>query len=458
MSFRSICRNGRRVPSFIRTGVLIAVVPVALSLAVPLWAQSNSAREGIEAFNEGEYERALGHFRRAEMAGDEAKSLQYNIAVSLYRLGRYDEARERFLALAQDPEWTVLAGYNLGLVAESTGDMAAARSYFEQSVAQQEYERVREAALRKIAAMDRREQQAAQRIAAAQPRRWAAIVSLSGGWDSNATSLADDLLETRSRADDYYHEQLGYGHWQATGRARDGLRVYGLLYNRGLGDFNHLNSQVLSLGSVYEMPWREFATEAGLRVNVTRLDDRRVAEQYQVHLGASHDLWGGALSGTYAFGRFEAAPRFRQVQGYQHRIDLDWRRRLGDVALRARYRFDLNDREDLQRGGAFASYSPERHGIRLETRYHFTDSLSSALQIEHRNSRYDGINRLRDTDGEVRERGRVSRQNRVTVDTDYRLMRNWRLRGEYQYTDQRDNFALYTYDKHRVSGTVEYRW
>lgn len=465
MAFREFSVQLHRLPPIVRTGLLLSAVPAALLLTLPVSAQHNGAQdnrtqdnrtrdgsamqEGIAAFNRSEYQRALDDFRRAEQEGNTSKSLQYNIAVSLYRLGYLDQARQYFEALAQEAEWTVLANYNLGLVAESAGDMATARRYFESSATQQEHERVREAAARKLAA---------QRSPVSQPRRWAAITSLSGGWDSNATSLADDLLESRSRADDYYHEQLIYGHWQATGRARDGARVYGLVYNRGFGDFNYLNSQVLSLGSVYELPWRGFATEAGVRTNVTRLDDRRVAEQYQMHLGASREIGGATLSGRYAFSRFEAAPRFRQIHGYQHRLDVDWRRRVGDMALRIRYRYDINDREDLRRGGAFASYSPERHGIRVESRYHFTDTLNAALQLEHRNSRFDGINRLRDTNGEVRERGRVSRQNRVTLDTNYRLTSNWRLRGEYQYTDQRDNFALYTFDKHRVSATIEYRW
>ncbi len=448
-------------------GVKFTVKLVAMSFTIGasalVVAQLPPSRAGVNAFNEGEYAQALEYFRQAEQAGNEALSLQYNIAVSLYRLGQYSEARERFLLLGEHDDWRVLTTYNLGLVAESLGNDSLARDYFLQSVAQEEHERVREAASRKLEAMDRRQQTADRgSMTSSQepgsPQRWAAIARLTGGWDSNASSLADDLLDDRARADDLYSEQLLYGHLQASGRARDGMRVYGMLFNRGFHDFSHLNSQVLSLGGVFEVPVGAYRTEAGIRMNVTQLDGSRVAEQYQIHAGAARDFSFGTVGASHAFARFEAGPRFSQIQGYQNRTELDWRNRIDNLSVRLRYRFELNDRQDLQRNGAFASYSPTRHGLMLDLRNHLTPSLSSGVRVEHLSSRYDGTNRLRDTNGEVRERGRRTRQNRMTADVDYRLGGSWRLRGEYQFTDQRDNFALYTYDKHRVSATVEYRW
>ncbi|MES3008573.1 MAG: porin family protein [Pseudomonadota bacterium] len=448
-------------PGFRKTlgiSVLLATIPVLAQNAQNSGSQTAAeTNAGISAFNQGDYQQALGLFEAAERAGDQSDALDYNIAVSLYRLGRYEEAKERFQTLADKPDWQVLVRYNLGLVAEAQQDTAAAVEHYRFSAQQQENERVSGLAQQKLDALE--QQSIKPAAAAASPeKRWAGLISLSGGEDSNASSLADELLESTSSAEDAFHELLLYGHVQLSGQQGNGFRLYGMGFDRAFNTFEHLDSQVLGAGAVYEKPLGSYLFEGGVRATNTTLNSRDVADQWQVSAGISRRFEFGTVNTSYAYSRFDAGKDFAQIDGDQHVIELGWRKQFGDLSLRSRYRYETNARDDLQRTGAFASYSPDRHGLRLEARWQATSAWSTGLIAEHTDSQYDEANRLRDTDGQIREEKRVNKQNRLTADVSYRFNQHWRAKAEYQYTDQRDNFDIYAYDKHRVLGTVEFQF
>jgi Ca-activated chloride channel family protein len=54
-------------------------------------------REGIERFNEGQYEEALGAYRDAQLEAPESPELHFNIGNVLYKQKKYDEAQEEYL-------------------------------------------------------------------------------------------------------------------------------------------------------------------------------------------------------------------------------------------------------------------------------------------------------------------------------------------------------------------------
>ncbi|MDP2142473.1 MAG: tetratricopeptide repeat protein [Gammaproteobacteria bacterium] len=441
--------------------VLLATLPVLAQTTQNAASAVAVSNEGIAAFNQGNYQQALEFFEQAERAGDQSNSLEYNIAVSLYRLGRYEEAKERFNVLVDKPEWQVLVRYNLGLVAEAQQERAVAMQYYRLSAQQQENDRVNALAQQKLVALEQQGSAitAANTTASASaPNRWAGLISATAGQDSNASSLADDLLESASSAEDYFHELLVYGHVQLAGRQGNGFRIYGLGFHRAFNEFDHLDSLVLGIGGVYEKPVGNYLFEGGLRATTTSLDSRDVADQWQINAGLSRRFDFGTVNTSYAYSRFNAGKDFAQIDGDQHVVELGWRKQFGEFNLRSRYRYETNARDDLQRDGAFASYSPNRHGIRLEARWQATQALSTGVIAEHIHSRYDGENRLRDTDGQIRHEQRINKQSKLTADVAYRFNRHWRAKAEYQYTDQRDNFDIYAYDKHRVLGTVEFQF
>ena len=102
---------------------------LVLGSASVVYANPDSWTAGQQAFEDGDYRAALDYFTNAWDAGLPGPAVQYNIAVSLYKLRRYVDARKSFEEIArQHPKMRVLAEYNLGLVANRLGDADRARA------------------------------------------------------------------------------------------------------------------------------------------------------------------------------------------------------------------------------------------------------------------------------------------------------------------------------------------
>lgn len=434
---------------------IFAIAILTAAIAAQAQDSNSNPNPGISAFNEGRYDEALTQFEQQEREGMSTDALQYNIAVSLYRLQRYDQAKARFLNLVDKAQWRVLVQYNLGLLAQAQGEREEALRYFRAGTQQQENERVATLAQSKLAELENVASAASPPTTA---KRFSSVISLSAGDDSNATSLANDLLDTNSNASDTFHELLLYGQYQISGTSRDGFNVYGLGFDRAFNEFSRLDSRVIGAGLGFAKPVGNYQFETGLRLTRTSLDSEEVADQTQVSLGVSRQWSFGTLNLDLRASRFGAAAPYQQIDGDQQQLELGWRKRLGDFTFKTRYRYEENDRQDLQRGGAFASYSPTRHALRAEMRWQASATLSTGFAAEYIDSQYDGVNRLREVDGSIKQAQRQGEQRRLSADIAYRLSANWLLRAQYQLTDQRDNFDIYQYDKHRVLGSVEFQY
>lgn len=429
-----------RISTLIYLFVLLS--PAALSAA----AEQPPAQQGADAFKRGAYGEALEYFTRAEQAGNRSESVDYNIAVCLYRLQRFKEARVRFVRLSALPKWRDLAHYNLGLVEEAAGNRAEAEKWYNLA-AQGQTEKLRLLAVRKLARPE---------AAPAAGRDWMGLLGFSFGRDSNAASLADEM-QAGGGADNY-SEWLAYAQTYLDGRAGAGLKLYALGFDRGHQEFSSLDSQVAGLGLVKEFPWRNHAAETGLRLTRTLVDSELVADQLQATLGLSRALGAGTFSLKYQPSRYFSGDRYSQIDGWQQRLEAGWKRRFDVWTLETRYRFELNDRDDLRRGDSFASYSPRRNGLLGKLDRRLGGALDLNLALEYIRSRYDGENRLRDTDGVLRRRTRDNEQLRFAAGLGYHWNRNLRLKGEYEHIDTEDNFDLYAYDKNRINAALEYQF
>ncbi len=439
------------------------LLALSVLLAIsPLKAQDNLNQRGIFAFNNGDYETALEIFEEIEANGNATESTQYNIAVSLYRLGRYEDSRRRFVELQDEPQWRELVNYNLGLVMEAMGEEDRALSYYRSAADQSQHEKIRSLARLKIDSLNQDDTRQQTPVAGVQiqndvAKDWAALVKLSGGVNSNATSLADDLIDETSNTEDTFAEILLYGHKYLIGNQRDGLRLYGLAFDRAYEEFRYLDSRIAGVGMVYEKPFAGFDTEMGVRYTQTRLVSETVANQLQLNLGISKRLSVGTFSLDYFASDFDAGKSFQQIDGTQQRIEVDWSKRWNDVNFRLRYRHETNDREDLSRGAAFASYSPDRDSLRGEFRWQISNRVSSKLYYEITDSDYQQTNTLRDSDGTVRSQIRENEKQQAGVTFNYQINSHWRLSADVRHTDADDNYKLYSYDQKVAAIGIEWQ-
>ena len=71
---------------------------------------------GVRAAQKQQYQVALKAFVQAKSAGLDSPELHYNLGVVYYKLERFDKAASNFKRLIQNPEYSAVAFYNLGLV------------------------------------------------------------------------------------------------------------------------------------------------------------------------------------------------------------------------------------------------------------------------------------------------------------------------------------------------------
>ncbi len=447
---------------FIRKKPLVIATTLIVSLSLnaqdadPQTDRQSMVETGIAAFNEGDYQQALTAFRQAEAAGNASLSVDYNIAVSLYRLGEYEEAERRFMDLGTESRWEVLVNYNLGLLYEAKGDQSQARQYYEMSVEQQEEEKIRELASDKLAGLEQtRNVDSSAPVDVRGAQKWQALLEVSSSVDSNASSLADELLEESGRGEDSFSQLLGYGHVYVAGEQGDGLRLYGLAFARQFDELSYLDSRVYGLGTLWQRPLFGWQSELGLSLMQTELDSRDVARQLQISSALQKRFKLGTLRFGLSWSDIAAGEDFRQIDGQRARFDISWAKRFNRVSTSLRARHEWNDRQDLRRGNAFASYSPTRNSLRGKIHWQITDSLSSYLESEYIASDYEDSNLLRDLDGSIRQMPRQNDKLSNRLGIAYEFNEHWQLSLEYEDESSDDNYSIYDYDKGLLQAALE---
>jgi hypothetical protein len=184
----------------------------------------------------------------------------------------------------------------------------------------------------------------------------------------------------------------------------------------------------------------------------------QLIRQLQASLGLSRSIGTGTFSLKYLPSRYFSGDRYSQIDGWQQRLEAGWRRRFNVWTLETRYRYEINDRDDLRRDDSFSSYSPRRNGVLGKLDRRFGHALDLSLALEYTRSRYPDENRLRDTDGTVKRTARANEQIRFAAGLGYNWNKSLRLKGEYEYIDTEDSFDLYTYDKSRINAALEYQF
>ena len=108
------------------TGLLLLAAP-AQALG-PFEANPPSVERGLKAYDEGRFDDALREFKAAEKEAPGNPALEYNRGNALYRLGRYDEAREAYRRASESagPSLKERDLYNMGNALAQLGDTKGA--------------------------------------------------------------------------------------------------------------------------------------------------------------------------------------------------------------------------------------------------------------------------------------------------------------------------------------------
>jgi tetratricopeptide (TPR) repeat protein len=415
----------------------IACLLLALAVSMAVEAQQSSARDsfaaGSAAFTDEDYLRALSLFQAARDAGLPGPAVDYNIAVSHYKLGNYEQAGAEFrLIVERYPAMRALAQYNLGLVAQRLGQPTTAESYFRQALANAEDEKIRALAARQL---DEGEQVASAVAVEStnSANRWYSLLNARLGNDDNVRLISDEVpvpagLEAESSVTEFTAFVTG------PLSAEPGLRFDGSFYASRYGDASFFDQNYLSAGLVYQWQPGQWRAEAGPHLSHSTLD----GDSYEQRLGMTIGV-RRSLSSTLSFGtRFvhdevdSGSSQFAFLDGSRDWIEVRIDRTTLNGRLTASYSIESSDRG--------ATIATSRNRLLLRYRYSFTEHWLATVTGSLRQSSYDDLATPRDED-----------LKDLTFELTRNLSRNWAVTA---FLSTADNDAPTPFDYERTRFSV----
>jgi len=430
--------------SYLAVALLLSVVPLH-----PVRAAADgalAAERGIAAFRAGDYAVALQLFLDARAAGLDTPGLRYDLGATYYRLGRYAEAEREFQALVPDPKWAPLADYNLGLTAQRAGRPQRAIEYFERA-----YRTTTDPNLRSLAAT------AFERLRGAPPSPQAsAVISLAGGYDSNATLSPDASTVAVSHQGDRFVEALAAATHLLAGNTERGWVAHGSLVLRKYADLHQFDVAGSRAGLSEERYWGRVQTSVGAYFDTAYIGGDRLEQGTSLEAQAS---WrpdaGGELRGRYRFGHIAGGSGFEYLDGRQQRLSVEAGFTLAGALLRAGYELELNHRRDLQQESEFFSASPTRHSLFATVALRNVAGWQADARGEYRVSRYGDPNLIDEGALGILEVTRKDRRYGFALRANHRLTAPWGVFIDYSYYRNNSNLDTYDYSRHQLMAGIE---
>jgi Ca-activated chloride channel family protein len=116
---------------------MLASLVVVLMLVSQQPVEANDTRDGIAAYERGDFEQALKHFTDAQLNAPDNPATLYNVADAYYKTGNFDAAAEHYKQVLKtdDAQLKRKALYNLGNTAFRQGQAKEAISHYEAALA-----------------------------------------------------------------------------------------------------------------------------------------------------------------------------------------------------------------------------------------------------------------------------------------------------------------------------------
>lgn len=417
-------------------GIFLIIATVA-----PALAQSSAETyfsQGIEAFRSGKYEIALNAFERARKEGMAHPSLYYNMGVSAYRLARFEEAKGHFLQAAQYPQIQQLAYYNLGLVALKLNDQYQAIDWFD-SALEGGNDKVRVLAATQL-------EQLLQRLV----KNSYGFLGVSYGYDNN---VIDPSVTTTTEEEDSFVELFAAGS-HIFGSPNNGWRADASMYLMDYAKVDDLDLAALRLGVARVTKVGQWRSEAGIFGDWSTLGQDAYLATQSIELKGKRSIGDKArLQLRYRLDHISALDsQYDYLQGQRHRAKIEGSRDFGRLDLGLAYEYEYNDREDLDTGTTFSSYSPVRHAATVKGNVRLSSHWKLLSQFGYRYSDYDKPNRLADGT----KVNRSDEQLKVSLRLEGNPYAQWHLYTAYDHTENTSNIDVFDYNRDLFTAGVSW--
>ena len=384
-------------------------------------------KAGKEAFQKGLHEQALEYFLNARTSGMSKPSLDYNIGVCFYRLGKYQEAEKAFRKIAEYPDMVSLAYYNLGLISLKQQDSDAAVHRFQQAKSKAKNKKIRlmaDTALDRLKVKERKV-------------TWMQFASVGLGFDDNVASLADTENVQANGGDDFFAEMLGHirRNWGKK-PGESGTQLHMNVYLLQYLEMDEYDISSFSLSLLHKESVNTLRLEGKGEYTYILLDNNSFEQIPTISVQLRYPLQAtkSVARFQYRFSYLDILDDdYEYLTGLRHKFlgESFWKWSTYNALLG--YVLEMNDRDD-------PNYSPTRHTIKATFSIRPGKLLKISLGANYRKSKYH-IRNLRDRNEE-----RLRGEFRFTL----YMKKDWALSGEYQYTDNYSNHEDYNYTGNMV--------
>jgi len=410
-------------------------------------------RAGVQAFNSGDYVRALRHFETARKQGKKDPNLTYNLAVTHYKLKQFVQAKQLFRDLMMNRRYRDLARYNLGLVAMQQGNNDEAERLFREMRRTSDDRKLAYLAERRLEELGHHVKPSASTHP---PRNWLALLNLAGGYNDNPLAYPELQLAPATTKDDTFVQFLGYGQTYLKGQPGNGLRLHGFVYTKQYLDTNIVDVTTAEAGLTSENTFSDWRYAYGGDVGYSQIDGNTLTTRIQGSFKIERSLGNNEYRLRFQPAYHIAGNRYSYLEGWQHRIEFRWRTSRDNMRWTARYRFEYNNRDDVRTATTFLSFSPIRNSILLEANWYATTKLTITADGEYTNSQYSGKNQLTDIDGIFKVRKRKADKIEARIRGEYKLSPHWQAQAEYEYINNSENLKLYKYKSNEIKVAIEF--
>lgn len=402
---------------------------------------------GIAEFRAGDYLQALADFLEARREGIQNPQLGYNLGVTYYHLGRYDEARREFTSLTQIPTLAALCYYNLGLIALQQHDQPRARKEFKQAYAGTQTPRLRALA---AASLDTLSPELFPNP------RWTAFVNGGFGYDSNVALTSESTTLTPAQQGSDVYSLLAGAIAQLCGNSAQGWQAVGTFFRIDYPKLGQYNQSYLHLGGQYRWGTDSWSHMLGFYAGEVTLGSANLETLATFSADTRYAYPSGTtLHAFYRYTRIKGSSDYDYLTGWHQSLGFEDTLQMMRSDLTFGYSFDFNERNNYNSPSQFLSSSPTINGLYAIFNWHLGDATTFHLEADYQHSHYQESNTM--TEGvAVTSILREDNWWSSAIGLSYSLDKNWSLRLNWGFSDNRSNISRYSYNSNQIMVSLEY--
>ena len=381
-------------------------------------------KQGVESYKAGDNGIAVMYFESALKQGMDTVALQYNLASSYYRVGRYEDAKKYFKLLNKTEAMSDLAEYNLGLIAIKQKNGTLARQYFNSIATSGKDEKLIKLSKKHLIALSPKED------------RWHSYLSANLGYDNNISSVSGDSVLNRA---DSFIDLFASVDLLVAGKRNNGWIAGAYLFGIEYSDTDTNDEYHLSLGLQRTVKLQSWDTSA----NFTLSKSTYGGDDFQ-HIAKLDFIGIKPLSKReIIYLRYQLEDIrsdnviYDYLEGWRQRARAEYRNYSKKNIKHIYYELELNDRGELVTSTFAYDYSPTRHTVRGIYTHIFDEHWRLHGDLAYRFSDFSASSTV----------DREDKQWRLALSSDYRFSRTFKLNAKYQYTDNDSSVDRYIYDK-----------